>query len=273
MSCPDGIYIHISIYKQYATNAVWCCILVPQMCLYSYCFDSYNTHCIHLCNNLDQHSNTISSTIGRFALIRMSDTHSWAWEYNTHGWVFLNHWEVVNIAFRAGRYFWNRNIWYGGVQVKYNTVKAKINPWKVLWRLFSSLGTDRTEVLWISGMMHWLPFIHSMSQFSPRHSTEEVLWNGSLLRISRFWSALNVQSMSIFWSRVTTGVLTSFLLPSAICPHNSNECCEFQNLQMLLWVRLIKYICILHWHGCPWKLIPDVIWGRYRAQPELCADI
>jgi len=108
----------------------------------------------------------------------ITTTHSWAWGRNTHRWVVWHLLEKVDNAFPAGRCCWNWRIWFGGVQLKYNTGKEGICPWKVLSRSFSSLCVYWTKMLWAFGMIPWLALVYSTLQSSPRHSTEVGLWNG-----------------------------------------------------------------------------------------------
>jgi len=110
--------------------------------------------------------------------VGITTTYSWAWGCNTHCWVFLRLLENVDIAVPAGRLFWNWMIWFGGVQLKYNTGKEGIYPWKVISRSFSSLCVYWTQMLWASGMTTWLALVYSTLQSSPRRSTEVGLWNG-----------------------------------------------------------------------------------------------
>jgi len=104
--------------------------------------------------------------------------YSWAWGRNTHWWVILHHLEKVDNAFLAGRRSWNWRIWFGGVQLKYNTGKERIHPWKVLLRSFSSLCVYWTHMLWASHIIPWLALVYSTLQSSPKRSTEVRQWNG-----------------------------------------------------------------------------------------------
>jgi len=111
-------------------------------------------------------------------IIQITTTYSWAWGQHTHCWVFLHLLDKVNIAFPAGQCSWYWRIWFGGVQLKCNTGKEGIRPWKVLSRSFSSLCISWTLMLWASGMIPWLALVYSTLQSSPRPSTEVGLWNG-----------------------------------------------------------------------------------------------
>jgi len=104
--------------------------------------------------------------------------YSWAQGRNTHWWLFLNLSERVNIALPVGRCSRHWRIWFGGVQLKYNTGKEGICPWKVISRSFSSLCVYWTPMLWASGMIPWLELLYSTLQSSPRRSTEVGQWNG-----------------------------------------------------------------------------------------------
>jgi len=110
--------------------------------------------------------------------VGITTTYSWGWGRNTHCWVFLHLSENVDIGLLAGRRSWNWSIWSSGVQLKYNTGKEGIRPWKVLSRSFSSLCIYWTQMLWASGMTPWLALVYSTLQSSPRRSTEVGLWNG-----------------------------------------------------------------------------------------------
>jgi len=110
--------------------------------------------------------------------VGITTAYSWAWGHITHCWVFLHLLENVNIALPAGRRSWNGRIWFGGVQLKYNTGKQGIRHWKVLSRSFSSLWIYWTQMLWASGMTPWLALVYSTLQSRPRRSTEVGLWNG-----------------------------------------------------------------------------------------------
>jgi len=111
-------------------------------------------------------------------VVRISTAYSWAWGRNTHCWVFLHLLGNVDIAWPAGRRSWTWRIWFCGVQLKYNTGKEGISPWKVLSRSFSSLCVYWTQMLWASGMTPSLALVYSTLQSSPRCSTEVGLWNG-----------------------------------------------------------------------------------------------
>jgi hypothetical protein len=97
---------------------------------------------------------------------------------NTHCSIFWHLLEKVDNASPAGRHSWIWRIWLSGVQLKYNTGKEGIRPWKVLSRSLSSLSFYCTQMLRASGMIPWLVFVYSSWQWSPRHSTEVGLWNG-----------------------------------------------------------------------------------------------
>jgi len=111
-------------------------------------------------------------------LVRMTIAYSWARGRNTHCWVFLHLFEMVNIAFLAGWHYWNWRIWFSGVQPKYMTGKERICPWKVLSRSFSSLCVFCTQMSWASDMILLLALVYSTLQWSPRRSTEVLFWNG-----------------------------------------------------------------------------------------------
>ena len=111
-------------------------------------------------------------------LVGITIAYSWAGARNMHCWVILHLLQKVDIVFPAGRNFWNWRIWFGGAQLKNNTGKQGIGPWKKLWRLFSSLCVYWTQMSWASGMIHWFALVYYMLQSSPRCSTEVVLWNG-----------------------------------------------------------------------------------------------
>jgi len=110
--------------------------------------------------------------------VGITTAYSWAWGRNTHCWVVWLLLKKVDNAFPAGRRFWNWTIWFGGVQLKYNTGKEQTRPCKVLSRSFSSLCVYWTPMLWDSGMIPWLALVYSTLQSSPRCSTEVGLWNG-----------------------------------------------------------------------------------------------
>jgi len=110
--------------------------------------------------------------------VGITTAYSWTWGRNTHYCVFWHVLEKVDNGFPAGRRSWNSRIWSGGVQLKYNTEKAGIRPWKMLSRLFSSLFVYLTQMLWALGMISWLALVYSTLQSSPRHSTDIGQWNG-----------------------------------------------------------------------------------------------
>jgi len=99
--------------------------------------------------------------------VEITTVYSWAWGRNTHGWVFLHLLENVDIALPAGRCSWNWRIWFCGVQLKYNTGKEGIRPWKVLSRSLPSLCVYWTQMWWASGMIPWLALVYSTLQSSP----------------------------------------------------------------------------------------------------------
>jgi len=66
--CLVGIYIHMSIYKPYEIDSIWCSILQHKMCLSDNCSDRYNMHMISLFANLDEPVNTFSPTMRIFVL-------------------------------------------------------------------------------------------------------------------------------------------------------------------------------------------------------------
>jgi len=109
--------------------------------------------------------------------VGITTVYSWAWGHKTHCWVFLHLLEKVNNAFPGGRRSWNWRIWFGGVQLKYNTGKEWICSSKGLSRSFSSLCVYYTQTLWTSGTIPWLALVYSTLQSSPRRSTEVGLWN------------------------------------------------------------------------------------------------
>ena len=111
-------------------------------------------------------------------LVGITTAYSWTWERNTHCWVFLHLFDKVDIDFPAGRHTWNWRIWFGGVQLMYNTGKEGIRLCKVLSRSFYSRWVYWTQMLWASGMIPWLTLVYSTLQSSPRCSTEVGLWNG-----------------------------------------------------------------------------------------------
>jgi len=110
-------------------------------------------------------------------LVRITTPYAWAWGRNTRCWVFMHLIERVDNAFPTGRKSFNWRIWFGGVQLKYNTWTQGMRPWKVLPRSFSSLCLSWTQMLWASGMIPWLALVYSTLQSSPRRSTEVGLWN------------------------------------------------------------------------------------------------
>jgi len=110
--------------------------------------------------------------------VGITTAYSWTWGRNTHCWMILHLLAKVDIAFPAGKCSWNWRIWFGGVQLKYNTGKQGIRPWKGLSRSFSSLCVYRTQMLLASGMIPWLALVYSTLQSSPRRSTEVGVWNG-----------------------------------------------------------------------------------------------
>jgi len=85
--------------------------------------------------------------------VGITAAYSWAWGHNTHCWVLLHLLENIDIALPAGRRSWHWMIWYGGVQLKYNTGKDGIRPWKVLSRSSSSLCVYWTQLLSASRMI------------------------------------------------------------------------------------------------------------------------
>jgi len=108
----------------------------------------------------------------------ITTTHSWAWGCNTHCWVFTYLSEKVNIAFQACRWSWNWRMWFSGIQRKSNTGTEGFDSCKVLSTSFSSLCVFWTEMLWDSGIIPSLAFVHSTLQSSSRTSTEARQWNG-----------------------------------------------------------------------------------------------
>ena len=111
-------------------------------------------------------------------LVGITTAYAWACGRNIHCWVFLHLLENIDIALQAGKRRLNWTIWFGRVQLKYNTGKEGICPWKVLSRSFSSLCVYWTQMLWALGMTPWLALVYSTLQSSPRCSTEVGLWNG-----------------------------------------------------------------------------------------------
>ena len=110
-------------------------------------------------------------------IVGITTVYPWAWGRNTPHWVLLHLLEKVDKAFLAGKRSWNWKIWFGGVQLKYNTGKEGIHPWKVLSRSFSSLCVYWTLLLWASSMIPWLALVYSTLPSSLRRSTEVGLWN------------------------------------------------------------------------------------------------
>jgi len=108
----------------------------------------------------------------------ITTAYAWAGGPNTHPWVFLHLLEKVDNTFPAGRLSWNWMIWFCEVQLKYNTGKEGIRPWKVLSKSFSSLCVYWSQMLWAAGMIPWLALVYSTLQSSPRLSTEVGLWDG-----------------------------------------------------------------------------------------------
>ena len=108
--------------------------------------------------------------------VGITNAFSWTWGRNTHCWVFLHLFEMVDIAFPACRRSWNWRIWFGGVQLKYNTGMEGTRPWKVLSRSFSWLCIYWTKMLWASGIIPWFALVYSILPSSPRRSTEVGLW-------------------------------------------------------------------------------------------------
>jgi len=109
--------------------------------------------------------------------VAITTAYSWGWGHSTHRWVCLHLLEKVDFDLPAGRPSWIWRILFGGVQIKYNTGKEAIRPWKVLSRSFSSLCIYWTQMLWASGMIPWLALVFSTLQSSPRRSTDVGLWN------------------------------------------------------------------------------------------------
>jgi len=107
--------------------------------------------------------------------VGITTTYSWGWWRNIHCWVCLHLLEKVDIDFPAGRHSWNWRIWFGGVQLKYNTWKEGTRPWKVLSR---SLSVFWTQMVRDSGMIPWLASVYSTLQSSPRRSTDVGQWHG-----------------------------------------------------------------------------------------------
>jgi len=112
---------------------------------------------------------------GSLYFVGITTAYSQAWGCNIHCWVFLHLLEKFDIVFPAGRCIWNCRIWFGGVQLKYNTGKEGILPWKVLSR---SLSTYWIQMIWDPGMIPWLASLYSTLQSSPRCSTDVGQWNG-----------------------------------------------------------------------------------------------
>jgi len=134
---------------------------------------------IFVCLPTRMNPSTQSAQSGRsLNFVEITTVYSWAWGRNTHCCFFLHLLEQLNIDLPAGRRFWNWRIWFGGVQLKYNTEKEEICPWKVLSKSFSSLWVYWTQMLWSSGMIPWLALLYSTLQSSPRCWTGVGLWNG-----------------------------------------------------------------------------------------------
>jgi len=100
--------------------------------------------------------------------VGITTTFYWAQGNNTHCWVFLHLLENVDIALPAGERCWDWRIWFGGVQLKFNTRNDGIRPWKVLSRSFSSLWVYWTQMIWASGVIRWLASVYSTLRSSPR---------------------------------------------------------------------------------------------------------
>jgi hypothetical protein len=113
---------------------------------------------------------------------------------------------------------WNWRIWFGIVQLKYNTGNKETWPWKVLSR---SLPIYWTQMLWDSGMIPWLASGYSTLQSSSRFSTDVGQWHGWRYYDSPFWSSINILSMSTFWSYPNTSPVTSGPQLSSMCVQSS----------------------------------------------------
>ena len=112
---------------------------------------------------------------GSLYFVGITTTYSWGWGHNIHCWVVLHLLENMDIDFPADRYSWNRRIWFGGDQLKYNTGKEGTRPWKMLSR---SLSIHWTQMLLDSGMIPWMAFIYCTLQSSPWRSTDIGQWYG-----------------------------------------------------------------------------------------------
>jgi len=204
--------------------------------------------------------------------VGITTAYSWAWGCNTHCWVLLHLLEKANIAFPAGRRSWNRRIWFGGVQLKNNTGKDGIRPWKVLLRSFSSLCVYWTQMLWASGMIPWLALGFSTLQSSPRRSTEVGLWNGWWLYNSPFWSLMNILSMRTFWSYLSTS-------PQMFCCQSSsirmwNRCgkldipkssdASLSEVNWILWHTQRTHVSLKWYTGCDMGRIKGSCWILWR---------
>jgi len=155
---------------------------------------------------------------GCLYIVGITTAYSWTWWCNIHCWDFLHHLEKVNMVFPAGRRSWNWRIWFGGVQLKYNTGNEGTRPLKVVSR---SQSIYWTQMLWDSGMTPWLASVYSTLQSSPRCSTDVGQWNGWQLYGSPFWSLVNILSRSTFWSYPSASPLTLCPQSSSICARNS----------------------------------------------------
>jgi len=163
------------IYKPYAVDSIWCSILSHQMCPTT--ISLTGTICIlSVCLTTRINPSTQSAQpCGSLYFVGITTAYSWTWGRNIHCWDFLHRLEKVDMVFPAGRRSWNWRIWFGGVQLKYNTGKEGTRPWKVLSR---SLSVYWTQMSWDSGMSPSLASVYSTLQSSPRRSTDVGQWNG-----------------------------------------------------------------------------------------------
>jgi len=107
----------------------------------------------------------------------IATAYSGTWGCITHCWVFFHYLQKVDIAYPAARRPWYCRIWFGRVQLKYDTRKEGILHWKVLLRSFSSLCIYWTQMLWALDMIPQLALVYWTLQSSSRRSTDVGQWN------------------------------------------------------------------------------------------------
>jgi len=207
--------------------------------------------------------------------VAITTAYSWAWERNIFCWVFLQLVDKVDIITPMGRRSWNWRIWFGGVQLKYDTGTEGSWPWKVLLRLLSIYWT---QMLWDSGLITCLALVYSALQSSPRRSTDVGQWNGWRWYHSPFWSLINILSLRTFCSYPSTSPLTVYPWASSICAQNScpmigilnsSDAAQSEVNLILLhtpqtWVPLTCCTCcdMGQKNGLPWQCGRRTWWAR-----------